>query len=309
MKILLLLSCIMMACNQPAGKMALDVEERYVLETFPSGSGMVLDKDHAYIISDDAPNLLTINLSSKELLTTPITGLDTGVQRIPKPLKPDYEALCRLTIEGKDFLLAFGSGSISPFRDSLLVISMDAPTVQQKVPLTQLYQQLRGNNAVINIEGATCSATDIYLLDREHNQLHRFPIASMVELITTNGRQLPKRITTHSLSIPGAFTTRLSGASLLDDSTMLFCASMEDTPDAVADGKIYGSYIGLLDLNEMKITAIAPVMDPQGQALPDKLESVSVAGKNSDGSYRIWAVADNDTGNTVLFRLLLHFKK
>ena len=295
-----------MPSNNPRNQFEISVEERYLLDKMPSGSGMVIHNGSAFIISDDAPWLFKIDLTSKDYTTIPLIDADITLHRIPKKRKPDYEALCMLKIDDTDYLLAFGSGSRSPMRDALLVISLEDPQQQKKIPLSHFYGSLRsGNSKTINIEGAVSNEKDIFLMDREHNLLYQFSISDLLDFIKSNGTLLPPQILSHSVMFPGEAGARISGGCLLNDTTLLFCASVENTQDAFNDGDIHGSFIGLLNLNEMNLVSITSVTNTKGIPLPDKIESVDIAGKYPDGDYKIWAIADNDDGSSVLFQLRL----
>jgi hypothetical protein len=306
MRFLFLLSILFITCKRPTSVQMLHIEERYLLD-FPSGSGMVVDGESVYVISDDAPWLFRLSLTTRQYTRIPIIHADTSVHRIPKADKPDYEALCKLKIGEAYFLAAFGSGSISAARDSLLLISLQDPTRQQKIDLSLLYKKLQGNKTAINIEGAGADHSTLFLMDRESNQIHQLPISSFIDFINSGGRRVPANIASHTISLPGSFPTRISGGCLLNNSTLLFCASMEDTPDAIQDGKIYGSYIGLMNTSDMALLSMFPLVDAKGKTLTDKLESVDVQEQDADGNYHIWSIADNDQGNTVLYKLRLHF--
>lgn len=306
MRFLCIVSILFITCNHPTPTQMLHIEERYLLD-FPSGSGMVISGDSAYIISDDAPWLYRLSLMTREYTRIPVMGADTSLYRIPKPVKADYEALCKLKIGEEYFLAAFGSGSISPTRDSLLLISLQDLSRQRKINLSSLYKKLKGNNPIINIEGAAVSDSTLFLMDRENNQVHQLPISSLADYINSDGINVPVNITSHTVSLHGSFTTRLSGGCLLNNTTLLFCASMEDTPDAIQDGKIYGSFIGLMNINDMSLLSMLPLTDAGGKTLADKLESIDLQEQNKDGSYHVWSIADNDEGNTVLYKLRIHF--
>jgi hypothetical protein len=306
MRYLFLVSILFITCSRPTSPHMLHIEKRYLLD-FPSGSGMVISGDSAYVISDDAPWLLCLSLITREYIRIPIMGADTSIHRIPKPVKPDYEALCKLKIGGEYFLAAFGSGSIPSTRESLLLISLQDLSRQQKIDLSALYKKLKGNNPVINIEGAAANDSTLFLMDRETNQVHQFPLSSFVDYINSGGIQPPASITSRTISLSGSFSTRISGGSLMNNTTLLFCASMEDTPDAIQDGKIHGSYVGLMNTKDMSVLSMFPLADGEGKVLADKLECIDLRQQNTDGSYIVWAIADNDQGNTVLYQLRIYF--
>src|SRR5688572_916211 len=116
------------------------VENVRALDSIPSGSGLVRTGENFYLISDDSPYYFKLGPEFEVLEKNAIPGLKkTTAYRIPKPEKPDYESACLSEINGEKYLLAFGSGSKSPERDSLLVISLNEPKNARKYSLRPLF--------------------------------------------------------------------------------------------------------------------------------------------------------------------------
>jgi hypothetical protein len=97
---------------------------------------------------------------------------------------------------------------------------------------------------------------------------------------------------------------RLSGICTLDETHLLFSASVEDTPDWVSDGPILGSFVGIYSLKEKKVLASHLLRNKQGAIVKEKLESIEILHKEG-GTITCIAMADNDNGTSGLFRLKL----
>ncbi|HEX6848604.1 MAG TPA: hypothetical protein VF144_16580, partial [Chitinophagaceae bacterium] len=78
---------------------------------YPSASAIEYYDGKLYIMGDDAVNLLILDTSLNILDS--ITVVDYPAKRIPKDIKPDFEAATLIA----DGLLLFGSGSLSPYRN------------------------------------------------------------------------------------------------------------------------------------------------------------------------------------------------
>lgn len=97
---------------------------------------------------------------------------------------------------------------------------------------------------------------------------------------------------------------RFSGVCTIDENHLLFCASVEDTPDWITDGPVLGSYFGIYSLQDNKLIATYLLKDKQDQIIKEKIESVDILQKTGHDLI-FWATADNDNGTSKLFRIKL----
>jgi hypothetical protein len=286
------------------------VIKEHLLKSISSGSGLVVHKDSAYIISDDAPFIGRLSIKSQRLQRIPINGLALYGARIPRPLKPDFEAALTGPLDGKDYLFAFGSGTQSPERDSLLFFPIGHPEQQRKVSLSPFYERVQEliyhPEAHWNLEGATKAADSLVLFNRGNNtvmnvswnQFTAFAlgVASEFPFVSYRRVRLPM-IEDHE--------ARFSGACTLNDRYLLVSASVEDTPNWSEDGPVLGSFIGLLDRHTYLFKTIVQVNTPQGKPYVHKIESVEVLDQKEDGTLIVGALVDDDDGQTRLIRIRL----
>jgi hypothetical protein len=294
---------------------AVVIEQEIVLDSLPSGSGMVVREDMAWVISDDATGIYALSLTDGTYNKIPFQQYDSSILRIPKPMKPDLESAAMGSINGKDYILAFGSGSIPINRDSALLF--DPATKQARfINLGDLYNTLKQkaqlDSGQLNIEAAVITSDHLYLLNRGKNILFSLDWPEFSRHITAPQHQQVPDIKYQKVQLPVAngLYAGFSGACALDKDRILFSASLEDTRDWVADGAVYGSYIGVLNIKEgkVKVEAIAPVMNAAGLTVKDKVESIDVTRRNSDGSIQLVAIVDNDDGTSKLMKLKLSYK-
>lgn len=284
------------------------VVKEHILKSISAGSGMVLYKDSIYIVSDDAPFIGHMAVGSNRLQRIPIIGLGHYDTRIPRPLKPDYEAALAGPLDGKDYLFAFGSGSQSPERDSLLFFPIDNPAQQQKVSLAPFYQKVQQliyrPEAHWNLEGATKAADSLVMFNRGNNTVMNVSWNQFTSFALGVASELPfvsyRRV---RLPLLGEREARFSGACTVNDEYLLVCASVEDTPNWNEDGPVLGSFIALLDRNTYEVKNALPVTNGRGKPYVHKIESLEVLEKEEDGTLLIAALVDDDDGKTRLIRI------
>lgn len=303
---------VLISCSsQHTNELSATIEREIVLRTLPSASGMVINGDSAWIACDDATGLFSLSLRDGSYRKLPFPQYDTGIYRIPKPVKPDFESAAKARIGNNDYILAFGSGSITPYRDSLLIFDPQELEPVRKVSLAAFYnalrQQARLGPGELNVEAAVITPQYLYLLNRGKNLLFTIGWKNFEAYITAPSAKNIPVITYQALQLPvsdNGLAAGFSGACALGDGSLLFSASLEDTRSTTADGAVYGSYIGILSVNNRAmIEAITPLKDPLQQLVMDKVESLDIAGKSADGSLKVYAVVDNDDGSSKLLTI------
>ncbi|WP_040398372.1 DUF6929 family protein [Cesiribacter andamanensis] len=294
----------------------LQLQRSKLLPAVSSGSGLALVSDSLYLVGDDAPYLyrLTADWELQERVLLFPAYEDSS--RIPKQAKPDLESLFTLGEGPSAVLYALGSGSLSPQRDVLLQIPLQAPGQFRQYSLTPFYNHLANRLHIgreqLNLEGALVLEEQLYLFNRGTNSLIRLSWSRFAEFLQgiLPAEQLSLEI--HPLQLPSIAgkLARISGACVWPGtSKILFTATVEDTENWIDDGDILGSFIGLLDSRQPEqdlTTSSWLLLDPSGNPLLEKLESLDVAGQKGQ-TLELVAVADNDNGSSTLFALTLDF--
>ncbi len=293
---------VLLAASCQREPQQIHVRSRTLLNGIPSASGIVRTGDTLYICGDDAPWLFAVNHSGKEVRKK--TLLSKGfedVVRIPKAEKNDFECIAETT-SGE--LLIFGSGS-SGKRNTLRIIS---PGKVEEFDLTLLYAQicerLKIKRNKLNIEGACCSEDKLWLLNREDNRVIELEISGLFKWLSGSKTFPPMQ--SYRLKLPKLNGVRagLSGACILPGtSRMFFTASVEDKPDAVRDGAILGSFIGTIDLTDLK-DGVRPqcrqIVQVKGQRLA---KAEGITGHSTGNTIELKVVTDNDDGLSELLNL------
>jgi hypothetical protein len=307
--ILAIITFLAGSCRENQPTEMLIIEEERLLDSIPSASGLVIDGDSAWIVGDDATSIYRLNLTNYEQHAIPLHGFDSQQYRLPKPIKHDFECANLINYNHKQYLLAFGSGSLAPYRDSILLLNTADTSDQQIVSVQPFYaalQQLTGTDSTQwNIEAATIAGDSLLLCNRGNNFIISCNADSLMHYLLFAGVAIPD-IAFHRANLPQieGKEARLSGICTLNDNLLLFSASVEDTPDWVKDGPILGSFIGVYSLKEKRVLTSHLLKDKQGLIAKEKLESIDVVSKDG-GTITCIAVADNDNGTSRLFRLKL----
>jgi hypothetical protein len=286
-----------------------------------AGSSLARVGDHLAVIQDDA-NFLA--------LVDPDTGLADAVAlpageggkrqfdstRGNKAHKLDLEACVTLEApDGAAYLVAFGSGS-TPRREQVLVAPLvDARVAHDAVRLVEapgLYAALRAVDAFagaeLNVEGAARirgpGAARVRLFGRGNGATRDGVLArdATCDLDAAallrhllDGASVPEiaDVVQYDLGTLDGCRLGFTDASALhgaDEGTLVFCAAAEDSPNAVDDGAVTGSVIGVLDATGARWTPIPLDGDDAGHP-PAKVEGVLAM--TPDGT-RLWVVTDVD---------------
>lgn len=310
------LMCV--SCRSMENKLQIEVTKVTALDSIPAGSGLLLEKDSLYIISDNSPSLFKLNLKSNNYREIAINGMDKNQYELPKRTKPDFESSLILKIKDRNYLLAFGSGS-APRREVLLMLEIGKEHVQKRIPLNGLYAELRKRHGLsdeaLNIEGAACCHGRIYLFLRKKNMVISMVEKDFIDYLETPLEKTVPASSEQIITLPrhGGVFAGFSGATEIrykGKEAILFCASLEHTPNAIDDGPVSGSYVGLLteQRGKLDLGEINFVRDQRGNILKDKIESVVVS-EGDSGSYKAILVADNDDGRSKLLEINILMKK
>ena len=291
------------------------------LPNLPSASGVEVVGDRAYIIGDDSPFLYCVDVHSF-VAGEPVTLFETAhfsTGRIPKSLKLDLESMTVVPgPSGETNLLLLGSGATAARENGFwVVLTADAKAAATVYPvsLAGLYAALRGAlpaGITLNIEAAATTQTELLLFQRTvgstaGNLVFHMPLQATLDYLRHRQTQVPTvRTQFYVLPTIDGKPAGFSGATVFND-TLFVTASVEDTNDAVADGTVLGSFIGILPSAKSKsANSTAPttlpltrLVLPDGQPYRGKVESVAVRRVLRPGQYELLLVTDDDAGGST----------
>ncbi len=304
------LSCLT-SCMNENSKYPLAIVEIKLLDSIPSASGIVLKNETAYIIGDDASGIYKMSLRNYQQQKIPIKGLDFNEYREQRKVKHDFECASLVSWKGDEYLLALGSGSSSPERDSMLMVRMSELSDSKIISLQNFYSKLQvltqTNKKEWNIEAITATKDLLILFNRGNNLIIKFKLDHFMSYLFDANAPFPA-IEHHRVKLPFIenFEARLSGACTLDDFHLLFSASVEDTRDWTIDGPVFGSFIGVYSLTDNQVVTSYILQDEKGVALKEKIESLDILRNTPGDGLVLIAISDNDNGTSNLFRMKLH---
>lgn len=287
------------------------------LPNLPSASGIEIIGEVAYVIGDDSPFLYQLSASSlaagEKVPLFETAHFSTG--RIPKDVKLDLECLTALTTPmGEVGLLVLGSGATAAREQGFWVPlpgTTGAAASVYPLALGGLYGALRPllpADIILNLEAVAATATELLLFQRTvgaatGNLVFRLPLVATLDYLHHRTPQLPPvhRQFAELPAIAGK-PAGFSGASWFADE-LFITASVEDTQDAVLDGVVLGSFVGILQLTKESErplpVALAQLKLPNGKPYRGKVESVAARRRTGPGRYELLLVTDDDAGGST----------
>ena len=220
---------------------------------------------------------------------------------LAKADKPDFEAAVR-TPDGA--LHVLGSGA-SEKRCMLARIDpvTSAVTLRQRSRLYRCVQGALASGERPNVEGAIADGERLRLFNRAAG---RAPNASVDLPLEALDGAAPRVLALRRFELGALDGVRLgfTDAALLRDGRSVFSATAEDAPDAIADGPVVGSVIGLLEPDTGGGAARwTRLVDADDRPLAHKVEGIVVDADRKGG----WLLTDSDDARvpSALLRVAL----
>ena len=280
------------------------------LPGLPSASGVEIIGPVAYVIGDDSPYLYQLDaatLAPAGRIALFEAAADFASGRMPKLVKPDLECMVALTWpDGRAGLLLLGSGS-RPNRARAWFVPAEGAQVPEAVDLTLLYALLAAQlpaGVVLNLEAAATTATELLLFQRTVGRadaalLFVLPLAETLALLTNAPGANPPAVHQLVFGLPLIYgcPAGFSGATFVDG-RLFVSASVEDTADAVLDGAVLGSFVGVVDVAAGTAT-LAQLAWADGRPYFGKVEGLAVRRQLADGHFELLLVTDDDAGGST----------
>jgi len=306
--ILVLSSC------QLQEKMKCEVTSIVELTEVPSASGIEHVGDEYFVVGDNSSWLYVLdrsfNMSSKFSLGT-YAADERGV--ITKSKKHDFEAMTEINWNGENYLFIFGSGSKQPYRFEGKVIDLREKNTVRTFSLQKLYDHIRDEAKLepseLNIEAAAEVNGKLYLLNRGKNKLIVMNVEHFMEFIHQKSAKLKLKV--YSIDLPEINDIRAGFSGAAGDqehNRIVFTASVEDTDDWVRDGEILGSYLGVIDLENIQQHYRPETVQLVGKDKREKFKVESITIVESQGEkMNCVLVTDNDGLNSELLTISIDF--
>ena len=307
----LLLFSALTACNPDKQRTDKNMFTEFIasqtLTEYPSGSTISYFDGHLYLMGDDASKLIILDSAFNQ--KREIQFFVNDEYRIQKAEKADIESSEWILKDNKAKLWLFGSGSLSPQRDSAFCFDPQTQTVD-RVDLGKFYQKLhQAGIPELNIEAAA-TVKDRLVFGSRGNLTNKQNF-----LIYISANDFPEDTSPSIVPINLPDDAGISGMSYLADlDILLITASKENTATAYDDGEIGESYLGAIYNFSEKIAdaAVKPdewftLSELHPEFAVQKVESICTL-RSDESEVTAVLVSDNDQGATKLFTVRLRFE-
>ncbi|MES2523087.1 MAG: hypothetical protein V4617_10340 [Gemmatimonadota bacterium] len=267
------------------------------------------------LVQDDANFIAIVDPNSGVARAIALPAGDGGKRQFDrergnKAGKLDLEACLSASVDGDTLFLALGSGS-TPRREQVVMLDRwhgGEPRVRLQ-SLSRLYAALRESHAfagnTLNVEGAVLQDDHVWLFARgngaaadgvaESSATCRLGwTALLAHLDDPEGTEPPamESVMRYELGSIDGVRLGFTDAARWGD-CLLFAAAAEASDDAVNDGDVAGSVLGVID--RAGITRWARLTEPDGRPFDGKVEGVLPP---HDDHGHLHAVLDSDDADT-----------
>lgn len=267
-----------------------------------AGSSLAWFGRRLAVVQDDTRAVALIDPATGRVRPVPLPEEGAGKRRgaESKRSKLDLEACTRLRVGAQELLLVFGSGSRRRRRVIAALLDPERPRVRI-YPAGEFYALLERSRdftgGALNVEGALWDGDSIRLVNRGNRSRAsadatcEIEAASLLAWLTGEGPVAavrPRDVRRYDLGqlegLPLTFTDVAAGAG----GRMLYAAAAEDTADAVLDGAVAGSALGVIGRRGGRWTEIR---HRDGSLFRGKVEGICPPRR---ASRRLWVVTDAD---------------
>jgi hypothetical protein len=265
------------------------------------------------IVQDDA-NFVGLWSPGGEVAALPLPRGPGGKRQFDpkrgnKKQKLDLEAAATTRVDGKDVVVMFGSGSAEARE---VIVRVTAPGAVRVDRAPELYAALRArrefSGSEMNIEGAAILPDGRFKLFQRGNGAKRDglePVNATIELKWPEleawldrkpGAQLPElgAVVSYDLGKVNGVRLTFTDAAPAPGGRVVFLASAEDSPDAIEDGPVVGSAVGVIEPSGKARYALLEGGEPL------KLEGVTLDRARRDRAYLVADPDDPDKPGVLL---------
>jgi len=232
-----------------------------------AASGLAVHSGQLVIVQDDASFFAVLGDDGVGALKLP-RGLQ-GRRRFEVALGNKLDKLdLESAVTIGDELWAFGSGSL-PIREKICRVHQSIPRVIDAAPFYARMREALGS--ALNIEGAACVRERLWLFHRGNTGLADVgpavivvPIDGLRAWLEGRGGMPPiEDVDSYDLGAVGGRALGFTDAVAFAD-RVLYVATAEATANAIDDGAILGSQLGVIGRDGVRA---APLAGPDGEAV------------------------------------------
>ena len=269
------------------------LEVAFTILGIGAASGLVLKDGELYLISDSSNYLYQYSMTSQQLHKTLLTDSSPPHERLSKEVKSDFEAI----YPDENRLIILGSGSDTGYaRNQQISIAIRSKRRIKTHNMRPLYQHLQEKYQIgpdnFNIEGALRYHKQLLLFNRGNGPLGFNGIFRITPGLDTVFIPVPLPDLNET---PAGF----SDAVRIRD-TIYFTAVAESHPSVYHDGKIKGTYLGIMRLPEFEIEQLIVLSDTS------KFEGITFVSEDSTMiHFLLCEDKDTDSQQSVIYNLTI----
>lgn len=245
-----------------------------------STSGLVLNGDSLFLISDNSSFLYEYHILSSKLES--IRLFENSQANLLKKEKPDFESI----VKQNNSLFLFGSGSTEK-RMSAVEYNLKNKSINT-IDLTTLFTQIKISTGIdsrnINIEGVVKHKKKWLFFQRGNGVIGLNGIIQFENTFIN-----PTKINFFPIVLPqfNNVDATFTDAILLKNK-IYFLATAEDSNSTYEDGNVLGSWIGILNADTLQLEFYTQISNQH------KMEGITLH-KNSKNEVEFLLCEDNDT--------------
>ncbi len=291
-----------------------------------AGSGIAWLGERLLIIQDDAAFIATFDPGDNtvDVITLP-AGVDGArlfdVERGNKKHKLDLEACTVVTHNSISTVLAIGSGS-SPARERMVLVQRDGASWSSRViDANRLYSALRTHptfaTSELNLEGIVFMGDRVRLFQRSNGlaigankhcascDVSWPALEAFLNAPDTADVPAIDNVRHYDLGTIADIALTFTDATLLPNGNVMFVASAEGSPNAIDDGKVVGTALGIID--DEGNARLCHLHDEHGNLVTDKAEGIALSRTHADRAYVVFDPDDHHVPATLAEVELLGF--
>jgi hypothetical protein len=277
------------------------------LPDLPAGSNLEFHDDHAYLVDDDASDMVILNKKWQVESTNKLL-LNGDVNLVPKN-KSDFEATTIVEVNSIPRLLVLGFDANDKKHKALLV-NLDNLT-KEEFDITEFYTRLKAQVGVINIESAAVVLGKLVLCNRDHKRAPENHI--IVTDVDFWKHQDLAEITTISFDLPETpkQVVGLSGLTYSYKNDWLVATLLTESGTGNDNAASGDSYLAVIEnasrkvvRKKMKVNALFHLSETDQSFAGYNIQSVGIRTEKSQ-RLKLQLLADNNAGVNAVFTVRL----
>lgn len=291
---------ILSGCRNPSNKSI--IEKDVKLLSVPSASACEQIGNSIFVVGDDSPYLYRFDLSFRNVDSMLIYPAKySGVNRINKEKKHDYESMTSVKWNGQEALFILGSGSKKSRQKGLIYLVNGNKIIH--LDLRRFYSALSARMGIdqseLNCEGMALHNDQFILANKPTNSLISISWKQFISFVSKKSPSFDVRVYKLNLPSRNQHVLQLTGLDFSSDGHLYFTAYSNN---GAKPGQIYPkprAIIGKVNLSNLEHVN-KPNYTELNPSLVLKIEGISIL-KTTEGKNDFILVSDGENEISNLF--------